>query len=50
MKSLAWISTHPDTEERARYLMEKISEMDIEIRPVLTPETWEQLQQAVSAR
>jgi predicted Zn-dependent protease len=49
MKSLAWISTHPETEERARYLMEKISEMDVEPRPVLTPETWERLQQAVSS-
>jgi len=50
MKNLAWISTHPDTEERARNLMQKIDEMDLEPRPVLKPETWERLQAALSER
>jgi len=39
-KYLIWMSTHPDSEERAKYIMEKIKGVEVAFKPVLTEERW----------
>jgi len=42
-KYLVWMSTHPDSEERAKYIMEKIKGLEITFKPVLTEERWQKV-------
>jgi predicted Zn-dependent protease len=41
---LAWLSTHPEAEERAAYIIEFVGETSREYQPVLSPGTWQNLQ------
>jgi predicted Zn-dependent protease len=41
---LAWISTHPDSKERAEYILEKSGNTKRNYQPVLMIGTWEKLQ------
>ncbi|MCC6257060.1 MAG: M48 family metalloprotease, partial [Chitinophagaceae bacterium] len=40
---LTWINTHPDTKERAAYILEKSKEYRVINKPVLTPSSWKKL-------
>lgn len=42
-KYLTWINTHPDTKERAAYIIEKSKEYRVINKPVLTPPSWKKL-------
>jgi predicted Zn-dependent protease len=42
-KYLTWISTHPESEERAAYLVESIGKKSVVETPVLTAITWNKL-------
>lgn len=48
MKYLSWISTHPDSKERAEYIIEYSKDKVIIAEPILTPETWSELQNNLS--
>ncbi|PIQ29760.1 MAG: peptidase M48 [Bacteroidetes bacterium CG18_big_fil_WC_8_21_14_2_50_41_14] len=41
---LTWMSTHPDAEERAAYIIEFVGEAHGEYQPILSPVTWQNLQ------
>ncbi len=40
---LNWISTHPDSRERAEYIIEYSKNKSIDYEPILSHETWEKL-------
>lgn len=40
---LRWFSTHPGSEERAEYLVEKIGRRSYEVKPLLSEKTWEEV-------
>lgn len=40
---LSWISTHPGSKERAKYIIEYISGKEVIIHPVIEQATWEKL-------
>ncbi|MBM3411058.1 MAG: M48 family metallopeptidase [Bacteroidetes bacterium] len=42
-KYLTWISTHPDSKERAEYIIEYSKAKGTEFKPILTNETWGKL-------
>lgn len=42
-KYLTWISTHPDSKERAEYIIEYSKGKLTEYKPILTNETWKKL-------
>ena len=42
-KYLTWISTHPDSKERAEYIIEYSKDKLKEFRPILSNETWDRL-------
>jgi len=42
-KYLTWISTHPDSKERAEYIILCIKDNLNDYRPILTNETWDQI-------
>jgi len=44
LKYFTWISTHPDSKERAEYIIEYAKEKDTEYEQVLTDSTWSKLQ------
>lgn len=44
-KYLTWISTHPDSKERARYIIEHSKGKSPEFRPILSKETWDKLKE-----
>ena len=44
-KYLSWISTHPDSKERAKYIIEYSSDKTAKYEPVLAIETWEKLKE-----
>lgn len=44
---LTWISTHPETRERAEYIIEYSKDKTVENEAILTEETWEKLKEAV---
>jgi predicted Zn-dependent protease len=43
VKYLTWISTHPETKERAEYIVEYSKDKLSGYKPILTIETWEKL-------
>lgn len=45
MKYLSWISTHPDSKERAEYIVAHAKGKIVKNKPVLSLETWETLQE-----
>lgn len=45
-RQLFWVSTHPDSKERAENLIAYIKGRQPESRPVLTPDQWERLKAA----
>jgi predicted Zn-dependent protease len=47
VKYLTWISTHPDSEERAKYILEYSKDKKVNFRPILVEETWQKLKEAV---
>ena len=47
MKYLSWISTHPDSKERAEYIIEYCRDKNIKSHPVITQETWDKLKESL---
>jgi beta-barrel assembly-enhancing protease len=43
----AWISTHPDSEERAKYILEYIKGKKLTIKPTMTDANWKKFQDQV---
>ncbi len=41
---LTWLSTHPDSKERAAYIIDQLHDSDVKYKPALTSETWEKIQ------
>ena len=48
-KQLYWISTHPDSEERAQEILKEIKGKTLKKEPVLSAESWESLKNEVNA-
>jgi predicted Zn-dependent protease len=46
---LVWVSTHPDSKERAEYVLEYSKEMTKEIQPILNPDTWNKMQETLNS-
>lgn len=46
-KYLTWISTHPDSKDRAEYIVEYIKGKETEYKTILTNETWDKLKAAL---
>jgi predicted Zn-dependent protease len=46
-KELAWISTHPESEERAKYIVEYIKDKKLSEKQTLTKSQWTEFQQKV---
>ena len=46
-KYLTWISTHPDSKDRAEYIIEYSKGKETEYKPILSNETWEKLKAAL---
>ena len=46
-KYLTWISTHPDSKERAGYIIEYSKDKETEYKPILSNETWDKLKAAL---
>jgi predicted Zn-dependent protease len=44
MKYFSWISTHPDSKERAEYLLAYSKDTRVQAKSVLTKKTWDELQ------
>lgn len=44
-KYLTWISTHPDSKERAKYIIEYSTGKLTDYKPILNNETWEKLKE-----
>jgi predicted Zn-dependent protease len=44
---LAWISTHPDSEERSKYILAAITNKSEKYTDIVSAATWQQLQDAV---
>lgn len=44
-KYLTWISTHPDSKERAEYIIEYSKDKKTNYETILTPETWDKLKE-----
>jgi predicted Zn-dependent protease len=44
MKYLTWISTHPESKERAEYIIQYSKSKKANYKPVLSKQTWEKLQ------
>ena len=44
-KYLTWISTHPDSKERAEYIIEHSKDKLTDYKPILTTETWGKLKE-----
>ena len=42
-KYMVWVSTHPDSEERAKYILGKSKDMKIIAKPVISDESWQEL-------
>ena len=45
VKYLTWISTHPDSKERAEYIIEYSKDKLTDYKPILNKETWEKLKE-----
>lgn len=48
MKYFSWVSTHPDSKERAKYIVEYIGNRNINRERILAEETWLKLHQSIS--
>lgn len=46
-KYLTWISTHPDSKDRAEYIIEYSKRKETEYKPILSNETWDKLKAAL---
>lgn len=46
-KYLIWISTHPDSKDRAQYIIEYKKGKETEYKPILSNETWDKLKAAL---
>lgn len=44
---LSWISTHPDSKERAEYIVEYSKDKPTNYEPIITIDTWEKLKEAL---
>ena len=44
-KYLTWISTHPDSKERAEYIVRYIKGKMSDYKPILSNETWDKLKE-----
>lgn len=44
LSDLSWLSTHPDSKERALYIREYAEKKDYTVKTLLNPTTWEALQ------
>jgi len=49
-KYIVWVSTHPDSEERAKYIMEKIKGVEITFKPVLTDSQWQEVKSRLAEK
>jgi predicted Zn-dependent protease len=47
MKYLSWVSTHPDSKERAAYIIKYCEDKTLNKKPVLAQETWEKLKEDI---
>lgn len=47
---LTWISTHPDSKERAEYIMQYTKDKKSEYTHILTPETWSKLKEKLTGK
>ena len=45
MKYLTWISTHPDSKERAEYIIEQIKGAKKVCKPILANDTWDKMKE-----
>ena len=43
MKYISWVSTHPDSKERAEYIINRIDKEIKYSRPILSLSTWNEL-------
>lgn len=43
----AWIATHPESEERAKYILEYIKGKKLTIKPTLTENSWKRFQERI---
>ncbi len=48
LKNLSWISTHPDSEERAKYILEYSKKKKTRYKSVLSEKTWDDVQEELS--
>lgn len=46
-KYLSWVSSHPDSEERAAYLVEYSGKKTVREKPILTEPTWNKLKEEI---
>jgi predicted Zn-dependent protease len=44
---LSWFSTHPGSAERSDYILDYCKDLDVDAEPLITPETWQRLKEAV---
>lgn len=42
-----WISTHPESEARAKYILNKVKGKKIKSKPILTKESWERFKEQI---
>lgn len=47
MKYLSWVSTHPESEERAKYILNYLKNKKITSKKILNAESWEQLKKTI---
>lgn len=47
LKYLTWVSTHPNTEERAKYILKQSSNKKITAKPIFSPQTWKRLKKEI---
>ncbi len=50
MHNLSWMSTHPDSKERVKYIVEHSRGKTLKHEQVLAPETWDKLQEILQER
>jgi predicted Zn-dependent protease len=48
--NLSWVSTHPDSKERAEYILSYCMGRSDTQRPVLSPATWEKVKKSISGK
>jgi predicted Zn-dependent protease len=42
---MTWISTHPDSKERSKYIIESIRDKEVKSKAVLSTSTWVKMQE-----